>query len=135
MLKVIIYGTYYKDNSKWYSSWNARNKKDCVYFEDYDDYTWYVIQHMDLSEIWRLKLNIFRKYHDKIKFEKFWEEDYEWNIFTWYYISSPIIEISNTEFASLLPSVKIRKNYFDWDNIKEKYFFKGSFINYVNLNV
>lgn len=134
MLRVVIQGTYYKENH-WYSSWNARQKKECVYFYEYDDYVGYIIQHMDYSDIQKLRLNIYNKYHKLIKFTKFWEFDNNWRKFEWYDLESPIIEIDNTDFANLIPNSSVRKNYFDWDNIREKYILKSKFINYVQLNV
>ena len=133
MLDIIISWTYYKENVR-FSSWNARQKKDCVYFYDYDSYIWYIIQNMDLSELQRLRLKIYQKYKDLIKFTKFWELDRDWNKFEWYKLQSPIIRMSTDDFASLL-DFQSRKRYFVYDNIREKYYYKSEFINYVNINV
>ena len=133
MLDIIISWTYYKDNVR-FSSWNARQKKDCVYFYDYDSYIWYIIQNMDLSELQRLRLKIYQKYKDLIKFTKFWELDRDWNKFEWYKLQSPIIRMSTDDFARLL-DLQSRKRYFVYDNIREKYYYKSEFINYVNINV
>ena len=132
MLRIVINWTYYKENV-WFSSWNARQKKDCVYFYEYDDFAWYIIQHMEYSEIQRFRLHIYQKYQKFIKFKKFAERDKNWDIFEGYKLESPIIEITNHEFAELLDS-STRKRYFDYDNIKERYYYKWDFINYVNLN-
>ena len=134
MLKVVIKWTYYKD-SRWYSSRNARQKKDCVYFYDYDDYAGYIIQHMDYSDLQKLRLNIYNKYHKLIKFTPFGEVNMNWEKFEGLKLESPIIDIDNTDFANLIPSSSVRKNYFTWDSIREKYFLRSNFINYVNLNV
>ena len=134
MLRVVIQGTYYKENKR-YSSWNARQKKECVFFYDYDDYVGYIIQHMDYSDLQKLRLNIYNKYHKLIKFTPFWEVNMEWQKFEWLKLESPIIDIDNTDFANLIPNHSVRKNYFTWDSIREKYFLKSKFINYVNLNV
>lgn len=134
MLRVVIQGTYYKENH-WYSSWNARQKKECVFFYDYDEYVGYIIQHMDYSDLQKLRLNIYNKYHKLIKFTPFWEVNMEWQKFEWLKLESPIIDIDNTDFANLIPNHSVRKNYFTWDSIREKYFLKSKFINYVNLNV
>ena len=133
MLRVVIQWTYYKDNH-WYSSWSARQKKDCVFFYEYDDYVGYIIQHMDYSDLQKLRLNIYNKYQKLIKFTKFGELDKDWNKFEWYKLESPIIDIDNTDFANLIPNSSVRKNYFIWDSIREKYFLKSKFINYVQLN-
>lgn len=133
MLDIVISWTYYKENVR-FSSWNARQKKDCVYFYDYDSYIWYIIQNMDLAELQRLRLKIYQKYQKLIKFTKFWELDRDWNKFEWYKLQSPIIRIDTNDFASLL-DVQSRKRYFLYDDVKEKYYYKSEFINYVNINV
>ena len=132
MLQVVINWTYYKD-SHWYSYWNARQKKECVFFYDYDDYVKYIIDSMSYSELQRLRLNIYNKYQKLIKYTKFWEKDNDWNVFEWYKIESPIIDIDNTDFAMLLPNVNIRKRFFTWDSLREKYFLKSRFINYIQM--
>lgn len=132
MIKVVINWVYYKEN-KFYSYWNARQKKDCVFFYDYDDYAKYIIDSMSLSELQRLRLNIYNKYHKLIKFTRFWEKNNDWEVFEWYKLESPIIEIDSNEFALLLPSVNIRKRFFIRDSIREKYFYKSKFINYINM--
>ena len=43
MLRVVIQGTYYKDSPR-YSYWSGRQKKECVYFYEYDDYMGYITQ-------------------------------------------------------------------------------------------
>lgn len=134
MLRIVIQGSYYKEN-KFYSSFNARQKKECVYFYDYDEYVGYIIQHMGYSDLQRLRLNIYNKYHKLIKFTKFWESNIDWDVFEGYKLESPIIDIDNTEFANLLPTSAIRKTYFIRDSVREKYFLKSKFINYVQLNV
>ena len=134
MLRVVIQWTYYKENHR-YSSWNARQKKECVYFYEYDEYIGYIIQNMDYSDIQKLRLNIYNKYQKLIKFTPFWEVDLDWNKFEWYKLESPIIEIDNTDFALLIPNSSIRKRYFLWDSIREKYYLKSKFINYVQFNV
>lgn len=70
MLYVVIHGTYYKDNV-WFSSWNARQKKECVFFYDYDDYVKYIINDMDYSTLQKLRLNIYKNYQKQIKFTPF----------------------------------------------------------------
>lgn len=132
MLRVVIQWNYYKENKR-YSSWNARQKKECVYFYEYDNYVGYIIQNMDYSDLQKLRLNIYNKYHKLIKFTRFTEKDVDWNIFEWYHLESPIIEIDNTDFALLIPNSTIRKRYFIWDDVREKYFLKSKFINYIQL--
>ena len=134
MLRVVIHWTYYKEDKR-FSSFNARQKKEMVYFYDYDEYIGYIIQNMSYSDIQKLRLNIYNYYHKFIKFTSFWEVNENWEKFEWYNLESPIIDVDNTEFANLLPNHSLRKNYFDWDSVREKYFLKGKFINYVNLNV
>lgn len=132
MLQVVINWNYYKENA-WYSVWNARNKKECVYFYDYDDYVKYIIDSMDYSQLQRFRLNIYNKYQKLIKFSSFGEVDLNWNKFEWYKLESPIIDIDNTDLALLLPSTSIRKRFFEFDNIKERYFLKSNFINFVKF--
>ena len=134
MLRVVIQGTYYKDSPR-YSYWSGRQKKECVYFYEYDDYMGYIIQNMGYSDLQKLRLNIYNKYKKLIKFTKFWELDKDWNKFEWYKLESPIIDIDNTTFAELIPNSSIRKKFFLRDNIKEKYYLKSRFINYIQLNV
>ena len=132
MLQVIIQWTYYKDNH-WYSSWNARQKKDCVYFYDYDEYIDYILKQLTYPELQKLRLNIYNKYKKLIKFTKFWEVDIDWNKIDWLKLQSPIIEIDNTDFVELLPSYSIRKRFFEFDNVREKYYLRSDFINYIKF--
>ena len=132
MLDIVISWTYYKENV-YFSSWNARQKKECVYFYDYDDYTGYIIQHLDYSDLQRLRFDIYKKYQKQIKFTKFIESDKDWWKFEWYHLQSPIIRLDNSDFAELLP-YNSRKKYFVYDEVREKYFLKSDFINYVNLH-
>lgn len=133
MLDIVISWTYYKENV-YFSSWNARQKKNCVFFYDYDEYIWYIIQSMDYSQLQRLRLNLYQKYQKLIKFTKFVENDVNGWKYEWYHLQSPIIRVDNTDFANCLDS-SIRKKFYIRDDLKEKYFLKSDFINYVNLNV
>lgn len=133
MLRIVIWWTYYKENA-WFSSWNARQKKECVFFYEYDDYIWYIIQNMEFSELQRLRLKLYQEYQEYIKFTRFTEKSTKWDIFTWYKLQSPIIEVPLNDFACLL-DVYTRKRYFEYDNVREKYYLKWDFINYVELNV
>lgn len=133
MLKVIIHWIYYKDNH-WYSSWNARQKKECVYFYDYDDCIWYIINSMSYSELQKFRLNIYNGFHKSIKFTKFWEVDRNWDRFEWLKLDSDIIDIDNSDCAKLLPNSDLRKKFFEWDSVREKYYLKSNFINYVKFN-
>lgn len=133
MLYIVIQWTYYKENVR-FSSWNARQKKECVYFYDYDEYIGYIIQNMDYSELQRFRLRVYQKYQKQIKFTKFWESDVDWNIFEWYKLQSPIIWIDSSDFALLLDN-DTRKRYFVYDTVRERYYYKSKFINYVQLNV
>ena len=133
MLDIVISWTYYKENV-YFSSWNARQKKECVFFYDYDDFVWYIIQHMDFSELQRFRLKIYQKYQKEIKFTKFIEKNNQWDKFEWYHLQSPIIRVSENEFAELL-EYNTRKKYFEYDNVRERYYYKSKFINYVCLNV
>lgn len=135
MLRIVIQGNYYKDNKGIFDLNKGRWKKEMVYFYDYDNYTGYIIQNMDYSDLQKLRLNIYNKYHKLIKFTPFSELDNNWNKFEWYKLQSPIIDIDNTDFAMLIPNRDYRKRYYIRDSIREKYFLKSNFINYVNLNV
>lgn len=134
MLRIVIQWNYYKEN-KLFSSWNARQKKEMVYFYDYDNYIWYIIQNMDFSDLQKLRLNIYNKYHKLIKFTPFSEQNKDWVLFEWYTLQSPIIDIDNDDFAKLIPNNLYRKRYFERDSIREKYYLTSKFINYVQLNV
>lgn len=133
MLKIWIKWTYYYEKN-WFSHWNARQKKQCVGFVDYDEYIWYILNNMEYSDLERLRLRLFNTYKNQIKYTKFWEEDINWNMFKWYKLESPIIEISSEDFFNLLDS-KYKKRYCVWDSFRERYYLKSNFINYVNLNV
>ena len=133
MLQVVINWVYYKDNA-WFSNFNARQKKECVYFYDYDDYIWYIIQNMDYSDLQRLRLRLFQYLKKHIKYTRFWESDINWNKYEWYKLESPIVEIPSDEFFNML-DYKYKKKYCIWDSFREKYYLKSNFINYVNLNV
>ena len=133
MLDIVISWTYYKENV-YFSAWNARQKKECVFFYDYDDFVGYIIQHMDFSELQRFRLKIYQKYQKEIKFTKFIEKNNQWDKFEWYHLQSPIIRVNENDFACLL-DYNTRKRYFDYDNVRERYYYKSKFINYVCLNV
>ena len=133
MLDIVISWTYYKENV-YFSNWNARQKKECVFFYDYDDFVGYIVQHMDYSELQRLRLRIYQLYQKEIKFTKFIENNKDWWKFEWYHLQSPIIRIPENDFAELLEN-KTRKKYFDYDNVRERYYYKSNFINYVVLHV
>ena len=131
-MQVVIQWTYYKDNHR-YSSWNARQKKDCVYFYDYDEYIDYILKQLAYPELQKLRLNIYNKYKKLIKFTKFWEVDIDWNKIDWLKLQSPIIELDNTDFVELLPSSSIRKRFFEFDSVREKYYLRSDFINYIKF--
>ena len=133
MLDIVISWTYYKENV-YFSAWNSRQKKECVFFYDYDDFVGYIIQHMDFSELQRFRLKIYQKYQKEIKFTKFIEKNNQWDKFEWYHLQSPIIRVNENDFACLL-DYNTRKRYFDYDNVRERYYYKSKFINYVCLNV
>lgn len=133
MIRIVISWTYYKENV-YFSSRNARQKKECVFFYDYDEFMWYIIQHMDYSDLQKLRLAIYKKYHDLIKFTRFIESNKDWDKFEWYHLQSPIIDIPTSEFAEMLPNT-YKKKYFVFDNVREKYFLKSDFINYVHFHV
>lgn len=133
MLQIVINWTYYPDNT-WFSSWNARQKKECVFFYDYDKYIGYIIQNLEFSDLQRLRLKLFQYYKKQIKYTKFWEENINWEVFKGRKLTSPIIEVPSEVFFNLLER-KYKKNYLDRDSFRERYFFKSNFINYVNLNV
>lgn len=135
MLKIVIQWNYYKENKGIFDLTKGRWKKEMVYFYDYDNLTGYIIQNMEYSDLQKLRLNIYNKYHKLIKFTPFSEMDNNGNKFEWYRLQSPIIEIDNTDFAELIPNALYRKRYFLWDNIREKYYLKWEFINYVKFNV
>ena len=135
MLRIVIQWNYYKDNKSIFDLNKARWKKEMVYFYDYDDYTWYIIQKMDYSDLQKLRLNIYNKYKKLVKFTPFSEMNINGDKYEWYKLQSPIIDIDNTDFADLIPNKDYRKRYYIWDSIREKYFLKSDFINYVNLNV
>jgi len=132
MLEIVISWTYYKENV-YFSSWNARQKKECVYFYDYDKFVWYIISQMDYSTLQKFRLSLYQKYQKQIKFTPFREVDRDWNIFEWYKLQSPNITLDNTDFAWLLPR-DLRKRYFYWDNVKEKYYMRSDFINYCEFH-
>lgn len=135
MLQVVINWIYYKKDS-WFNSWfNARLKKDMVYFYDYDRYIEEIINRLSYAELQRLRINIYNTYHDLIKFTNFKEYDINGHIIEWVKIESPIIDVSVDDFAYLLSNKDIRKKYFDYDDIRERYFLKSDFINYCQLNV
>lgn len=106
-----------------------------VWFVDRDKYSDYVCTHMEYSDLQKLRLNIYNKYYKLVKFTPFTEQDNNWNTFTWYTLSSPIIEIDNTDFAKLIPNRDYRRRFYMWDSLREKYFFTSKFIDYINKNV
>lgn len=134
MLQVVIQWRKYNDKSI-FSLDKARRKKEMVWFVDRDKYSDYIINNMEYSDLQKLRLNIYNKYYKLVKFTPFSENDNNWNVFTWYDLTSPIIEIDNTDFAKLLPNRDYRRRFYLWDSIREKYFFKSEFINYLNIHV
>ena len=133
MLDIVISWTYYKENV-YFSNWNARQKKECVYFYDYDNYVGYIVKNMWYSNLQRFRLRCYQKYQKQIKFTKFIENNVEWDKFEGWHLQSPIIRVPENEFAELL-DYDIRRKYFDYDSVRERYYYKSKFINYVNLNV
>lgn len=132
MLEIVIHWTYYKENV-FFSSWNARQKKECVFFYDYDDFVGYIINHLDYSQLQKLRLALYQKYQKMIKFTPFTELNKDWEKFTWYNLQSPIISVDSSDFASVLPR-DIRKKYFVWDSVREKFYFRSDFINYCKFH-
>ena len=132
MIQIVIKGRYYKEKSIFFLD-KARWKKEMVWFVDRDKYSDYVVENMSFSDLQKLRLNIYNKYYKLIKFTPFSESDVNWNVFTWYDLESPIIEIDNTDFAKLIPNSDYRKRFFMWDSIREKYFYTSKFINFVNM--
>lgn len=133
MLEIVISWNYYKENVR-FSSWNARQKRECVYFYDYDEFIGYIIKNMEYSELQKLRFNIYQKYLKLIKFTPFKESDKDWNTFEWYKLSSPNIKLDSDDFAKLIPYKDTRKRYFMWDSVRERYYYKSDFINYVQLH-
>ena len=133
MLQVVINWTYYKWKDKMFTDSMWRFKKQSVYFYDYDEYVDYILSQMEVSEIERLKVNIYNRYHKQIKFNPFSEYDIKNWVFEGLKVSSPIIEIDNTEFAELLPNKSLIKKFFEWDPVREKYSLKSDYVNYVNM--
>lgn len=133
-MKIVINWVYYKKDT-WFSSFNARLKKDMVYFYDYDEVEKFVIDSLSYWELQRLRLNIYNTYHDYIKFTNFREFDINNQVIEWVNIESPIIDMSVDDFAYCLPNSDLRKKYFVYDEIRERYFFKSDFINYVKFHV
>ena len=133
MIKIIISWTYYKEDSIF--SWFWRLKKQFVNFYDYDKYIEYIINQLSLSKLYKLKINMYNKYHKLVKFTRFTDIDNSGLKFEWYNLLSPIIDIDIDTFAQLLPDHSLRKKYFVWDSIRERYYLKSDFINWINLNV
>ena len=135
MLRIVIQWTYYKENPSIFNLDKARWKKEMVYFYDYDEYIGYIVQNMEYSDLQKLRLNIYNKYHKLVKFTPFSEISNNWEKFEGYKLQSPIIDIDSDSFAQLIPNSSYRKRFYIRDNIKEKYFLNSEFINYVNFNV
>lgn len=132
MFQIVISGRWFK--SDWYfKRFNSRVKKTFVWFYDYDEVVWFIINHLSSSELEKLRLNIYQKYHNQIQFTNFCWYDNNWGFYEWIELNSPIIDISYSEFAELLPSQKLKKQYFTYDDIREKYIIDSQFINYVKL--
>ena len=53
MLKIVISWSYFK-NDWFFSSFNARVKKDMVYFYDYDDVIGYILDRLSYWELQKL---------------------------------------------------------------------------------
>lgn len=65
---------------------------------------------MDYSDLQKFRFNIYRYYQKEIKFTPFRESDKDWNLFEWYNLQSPIIEIDSDTLARLLPSRELKKD-------------------------
>jgi len=133
-VQIVIQGKKYNQRYSFCLD-KARWKKEMVWFVDRDKYSDYVCTHMEYSDLQKLRLNIYNKYYKLVKFTPFTEQDNNWNTFTWYTLSSPIIEIDNTDFAKLIPNRDYRRRFYMWDSLREKYFFTSKFIDYINKNV
>lgn len=132
MLQIVIKWRYYKENV-YFSSRNARQKKECVYFYDYDDLIDYILHHMDYSDFQRLRLAIYQKFQKKVKFTRFVESDNNGDTFEGRNLESPIIDVDYDTFAQLLP-YNLRKKYFVFDKVRESYYLRSDFINYVRFH-
>lgn len=134
VVQIIIRWKYYKDKSV-FNLDKARRKKEMVWFVDRDKYTDYIVDHMEYSDLQKLRLNMYNANYKLVKFTPFSESDINWNVFDWYDVESPVIELDNTDFAKLIPSRDYRKKFYYRDPVREKYFMRSDFIDYVEKNV
>lgn len=136
MFKVVINWNYFPE-WKFASYFNARSKINCVFFLDYDDYFKYIIDNMEYSHLQKFRLNIYKYALSKklIKFTKFCDCEVPGDVVIWYTVASEPFELDVDDFAKLLPKTKYKKLYFMYDNLRERYFLKSDFINYIQFHV
>ena len=133
MLEIVVNWTYYKGKEKLFTDSMWKFKKTSVYFYDYDGYIDYILSQMELWDIEKLKINLYNKYHKQIKFSPFSEYDVNNWLFEWLKVSSPIIKVDYTDFVSCLPRKDIIKKFFEWDSVRERYYLKSDYVNYINM--
>lgn len=128
-LTVTIYNSFFQVKS---SNWKmtSRDKINSVWFYDYDYFFEKLINEMDLNDINKFKLNIFNCFKQYLSCLKT-TQIVNGSILEGYSIPSVEFNIPWDCIACCVPSRKIRDKYFEYDCLREKYYIKPSFINYL----
>jgi len=109
---------------------DARWKINSVWFADYDLFMEKIIQEMDLNDINKFKLALFETFKSDLTYIKV-TQFVDWEILEGYAIPSADFNVSSNIIARCIPSRKIRDKFFEYDNLRERYFVKSSFVFYL----
>lgn len=123
-LTITIYNPFFqwKLDSRW--------KINSVWFYDYDYFFEKLLNDMSLNDINKFKLNLFNSYKQHLSCVKVCQY-INWETFDWYCIPSLDIDIPWDCIACCVPNRKVRDKYFEYDCLRERYYIKPSFINYL----
>ena len=109
---------------------NVRWKIDSVWFEDYDYFFEKILSDLTISEINKMKFNLFESCKYSIEWIKCCQI-VDWDCVDWFIISESSFDIPSDLIARCIPSRWIRDKYFDYDCMREKYYVKSDFIYYL----
>lgn len=109
---------------------DARWKINSVRFYDYDFFFWKILQGLSIAEIDKFKLNLFECYKHWLSWLRA-SQFVNGDVLDWYMIPSSDIPVPSDCLASCIPNRKVRDKYFEYDVLREKYYIKPSFINYL----
>ena len=109
---------------------NSRWKINSVWFYDYDYFFDKILSEMSLDQINKFKLNLFNSHKHLLSCIRV-SQIINGDVLDWYSIPSCSFDIPADNLADCIPSRSIRDRYFEYDCLRERYYIKPSFINYL----